>query len=314
VGFFWVHLPPMLLYASIAYLAARRLFLDLELDQSSGRSLGVPRWLAVRPGSTLGPTARLFLKEIQIQGTNLLLVPVVLFVWGVVWILTRTAAPFPSIIDESLRGFPSVVLLFVFPLLIGSTAVAAERQMGLFEWHSSLPVSRSWQWGVKVFVVMGLAAIGGVLGGLAGHLDTFFLTLLDTFFTPLAESRELASPSLVSSYMWVSILSAALGFYASSRAREPFRALIGGLLLMVVTLVPATSPAALQMRGLGLKGFFFPDSPGAEMYLCVSVPALALLSFAFVSFRPEPWLAERAWGRALRTLVVSGLLLTMGFW
>jgi hypothetical protein len=63
--------------------------------------------------------------------------------------------------------------------------------------------------------------------------------------------------------MWVSVLSAALGIYASSQAREPFRALIGGLLLMVLTLVPATSSAALQMRGLGLKGFFFPDSPGA---------------------------------------------------
>ncbi|MGH9388451.1 MAG: hypothetical protein ACRD1Z_02480, partial [Vicinamibacteria bacterium] len=262
--------------------------------------------------STLGPTARLFLKEIQLQGGNLLLVPAVLVAWGVVWVLTFTAEPVPDLIDKTLRGFPSIVLLFLFPLLIGSTAVAAERQMGLFEWHASLPVSRARQWGVKVLVVISLSLVGGVLGGFAGHLDTFFLS--DTFFSPLRESQQLASPRLVSTYLWISVFSAGLGIHASSRAREPFRAVIGGLALMVWTLVPATSPAALQMRGLGLTSFFFPDLPGGAMYVAVAVPTLALLLFAFLSFRPEPWLSENVGGRALRFVVLGGLLLTIGFW
>jgi hypothetical protein len=306
VGVFWVHAPPLLLYAPIGYVVARRLFLDLELDRSSSRSLGVPRWLAVGPGSTLGPTARLLLKEIQIQGSNLLLVPVVLFAWGVIFVLTLTARSVPDLIDQTLRGFPSIVLLFVFPLLIGSTAVAAERQIGLFEWHSSLPVSRTRQWIVKVVVVMSLAVAGGVLGGVAGYLDVFFLTLL--------ESREPASTWFVPSYIWVSVLSAALGFFASSRAKEPFRALIGAVALMVLTFVPATFPSVLQMRGIGLRRFLFPDLPGAEMYLAVLLPTLALLAFAFVSFRPEPWLSERVGFQALRWVVLGGLLLTIGLW
>jgi ABC-type transport system involved in multi-copper enzyme maturation permease subunit len=305
VGAFWVHVPPLLLYVPIAYVAARRLFLNLELDRTESRSLGVPRWLAVSPRSSLGPTARLFLKEIQIQASILLLVPLVLFAWAVIWFLARTAPPAPSIIDEVLRGFPSFVLLFVFPLAVGSTAIAAERQMGLSEWHSSLPISRARQWWIKILVVMGLSAAGGLLGGLAGYLDTFFLALLG--------SGALA-PRGVPTHVWIAILSAATGVYASSRAREPFRALMGGLTLIALTLVPATSPKALQLRGLGLGSVLFPDLAGAGMYLAVLAPTLALLSFAFVGFMPEPWLSERVPGRALRSLVVGGLLLTIGFW
>lgn len=306
VGAFWVHVPPLLLYAPFAYVAARRLFLDLELDQASGRPLFVPRFLSVSPRSALGPTARLFLKEIQIQGPNLLLIPAVLFAWGLVWMMTQTVTPVPSILEQSLRGLPAIVLLFLFPLLVGSSAVAAERQMGLFEWHSSLPISRGRQWGVKILVVMGLSVASGVLGGFAGYLDTFFLTLLS--------SPELTTARLVSSHIWISVLAAATGIYASSRAREPFRALVGGLALIALAFVPATSPAALQARGLGLGSLLFPNLSGAEMYLGVAAPTLAFLGYGFLFFRPEPWLSENAGSRILRYVVVGGLILTIGFW
>jgi hypothetical protein len=50
------------------------------------------------------------------------------------------------------------------------------------------------------------------------------------------------------------------------------------------------------------------------VYLAVLAPTLALLAFAFVSFRPEPWLSERVAGQALRLVVLGGLLLTIGLW
>lgn len=311
VGFFWIHVVPMILYAPIAYVAGRRLFLTLELDQVPSRSLGVTGWLRVKSPSTLGPTARLFLKEIQIQGSNLLVLPAVLVVWGVIYGLILAAPPGPSLLGRLSSIVGAVLsfapwanlLIFLFPLLIGATAVAAERQMGLAEWHSSLPVSRSRQWWVKVLVVMSLAVAGGAVGG---YLDRLLFTLL--------LERRLTSTPLPATVMWLPILSAAAGVYASSRAREPFRALMGGLALFLLTLLPATSPGALQIRGAGLRSFFFPQLPGSDLYLGVTLATLVLLAFAFVNFRPEPWLWEKSGGRAFRWVILGGLFLAFGFW
>ena len=209
--------------------------------------------------------------------------------------------PGPSLLGQSvtfLRVLVSFLLIFLFPLLLGATAVAAERQMGVADWHSSLPVSRARQWSVKLLVVMGLAVAAG--GVPAGYLEKLLFTLL--------QGGPWVQTPLVATAVWLSVpvLSAAAGVFASSRAREPFRALMGGVALFVLMLVPATFPLAHQIRAAGL--------PGAELYLGVSFAALALLVFAFGSFRPEPWFWEKNGERAVRWLALTGLLLTIGFW
>jgi ABC-type transport system involved in multi-copper enzyme maturation permease subunit len=309
VGFFWAHVVPMIPYVAVAYVAARRRFLTLEIDGVGTRRAGLPGWLRMRSSSTLGPTARLFLKEIQIQGANLLVLPVSLVVWGVVFVRVLGAPPGSAQPGEwlTILGDLSVMrtglIIFFFPLLVGATAVAAERQMGLAGWHSSLPISRARQWCTKVLVVMGLAAVGGALGG---FLDRFFVTLLET--------RGVATSSLPEGVIWLSILSAAAGMYSSSRAREPFRALMGGVALLFLPLLPATSPAALQIRGAGLRSVVFPGAPETGLYLGIAIPTLALLAFAFLNFRPEPWLWERSGGRIAQWGIVAGVLLAIGFW
>jgi hypothetical protein len=201
------------------------------------------------------------------------------------------------------RVLVSSVLIFIFPLQLGATAFAAERQMGLADWHSSLPVSRSRQCWVKVLVVMTLALVAG--GALGGYLDSLLFTAL--------EARRLGwSP--VPPGLWLSIIAAAAGVYASSLSREPLRALMGGVALLALTLLPATSSSAIQMRGAGLRSFFSSHLPGAEMYLGITLPTLALLGFAFANFRPEPWLWEKSGAWAVRWLVIGGLLLATGFW
>jgi ABC-type transport system involved in multi-copper enzyme maturation permease subunit len=310
VGFFWVHVAPMIPYVAIAYVVARRRFLTLELDQVPNRGLGISGLLHSKSPSTSGPTARLLLKEIQIQGANLLVLPVFLVVWAVAYALALAEWPRPGQPAEWLSivgAFPPMragMVIFLFPLLVGATAMAAERQMGVAGWHSSLPVSRARQWWVKVLVVMGLSvAVGGVLGG---YLDRLLFNLLG--------ARGVASTPLPATVIWLSVLSAAAGMYASSRAREPFRALMGGAALFLLPLAPATSPAALQIRGAGLRSIFFPALPEAGLYLGVALPTLALLAFAFQNFRPEPWLWEKRGGRALQWVVLGGLLLATGFW
>jgi hypothetical protein len=89
---------------------------------------------------------------------------------------------------------------------------------------------------------------------------------------------------------------------------------MGGAALFLLPLAPATSPAALQIRGVGLRSFFFPELPEAGLYLGLALPALALLAFAFQNFRPEPWLWEKRGGRAVQWVVLGGLLLATGFW
>ena len=150
---------------------------------------------------------------------------------------------------------------------------------------------------------MSLALAGGAVGP---YLDRPLFTLL------LARRPE--TTPLPSTVMWLSILSAAAGIYASSRTREPLRAVMVALALFAVTIVPATSPAALQIRGDGLRSFFSLHLPGAELVLGITVCTLVLLIFGFLNFRPEPWLWEKSGGRAFRWLIVAGLFLAVGFW
>jgi ABC-2 family transporter protein len=310
VGSYWVYVPPVILYVAVAYVLGRRRFLTLELGRVPTRSLGVSGWFRVPSPSTFGPTARLLLKEIQVQGANFLVLPVFLVVWGVAYglALAEPSGPGPTGDWLSIAGtFPPLragTVIFLFPLLVGATSVAAERQMGVVGWHASLPVSRARQWWIKVLVVMSLAVAGG--GALGGYLDRLFFTLLQT--------RGAAPIPLPVTAIWLSALSAAAGLYASSRAREPFRALMGGVALFLLPIGPSTFPAALEIRGAGLGRFFFPELPGAGSNLGITLPSLALLLFAFRNFRPEPWFWEKSGGRALRWAVLGGLLLAAGFW
>ncbi len=306
VGFFWVHIPPMMLYLPAGYFAGRRIFLNLELDQAASRNFGLSRRFQVRPGSTLGPTARLVLKEIQTQESNLLMLPAVLVIWGVACLLALNSGPGSSWLGPLafLRIVPVLLLVFVFPLLLGATSMAAERQMGLADWHSSLPISRGRQWWIKVLIAMSLAV--GVAPVLARALDGPLSVLL--------ESRRIVAIEFPESATWIALLAAATGVYASSRAREPFRAAMVGVALLAVPFLPAASPAAIQLRGSGLRSVLFPGPPGAELFLGVALATIALLVFAFVNFRPEPWHWERSGARALQWLVLGGLLLSIGLW
>jgi hypothetical protein len=135
-----------------------------------------------------------------------------------------------------LHVVPAWLLLFVYPLVLGATAVASERQMGLADWQSSLPISRARQWWVKVAVVMSLGAVGLLL---ASCLNGLLYTVL--------ESRQIEADEFPGS-VWISALAAAVGVYASSRAREPFRAGMAGVGLFVLTVLPAISPAAIHSR------------------------------------------------------------------
>lgn len=301
VGFFWMHLPPAFVYGPLACLGARRRFLTLELDRGASASVDPRGLFRVGPERHLGVTARLLLKELQIQSPNLLLVGVAILLWS---LLCGMAAA--SVGDawfgplSIVTAIPSGLLVLVFPLLLGSTAVAAERQLGVAEWHASLPVSRARQWWIKVLVVASLAAGGGLL---AGFLDRSLATLL--------EARELPWVPTADTMPW---LTAAVGIYASSRSREPMRALMGAIVLLVIALLPMASLTAIAIRGRGLTSFLFPSFPGARLYLGITPPILALLVLAFGGFRPEPWHWEKRERQALRAVVLVGLLLTIGFW
>jgi len=301
VGFFWVHLPPAIVYGPLAYLGARRRFLTLELDRGPSASLDLRGFFRVRPERHWGVTARLILKELQIQSPNLLVAGVAIFLWSLLCGMAAASvggAWFGPL--SIMTAMPSGLLILVFPLLLGSTAVAAERQLGVADWHASLPVSRARQWWIKVLVVASLAAGGSIL---AGFLDRSLAALLD--------ARELPWVPTADILPW---LAAAVGVYASSRSREPMRALMGGIVLLVIALLPTASLTAFAIRGRGLTSFLFPDFPGARLYLGITPPILALLVLAFGGFRPEPWHWEKRETQALRSVVLVGLLLTIGFW
>ncbi len=306
--------PYCIVMATLGYLRFQGLELAADAVRPPYRPLamtGFPRTLfrsrasgatfRRRASGATGATVELVLKELRVQRSGLAVVPVAVALWLASWL--------PSLGSEQVRESDLVVLasyvlasvLFVaVPALIGANAVAGERQLGVLAWQLAAPISRRFQWRVKLACCLVLTLLVSGLGVVLTRLFTAGLPI------PLG-------PGATSLLVAVSLVALALGLCGSQLARNPFGAVALALILGV---------AGAYLWGLlnltsNFAGMAWPDL--LEPLLRLSSPfgnrlvdglcGLTLLVLIFATPSQERWLAGGRLARSpvLRVIVALAL-------
>lgn len=275
-------------YAIFGFFYARKLFFDAQDVQWSGeeisfawrrKSAGVPVTVtSSRPGHWLPALAR---KEIQLHQINLL-IAVVLFFLQIACAITLKIHPHFHDPNVSYILEAAWVLWFVMPLLIGASAIAEERKLGIFDAQKCLPVSRGTQLTIKFAVALVLSVL------LGGVLPAFF-----------AVPGHFTYPMLMAAAV-VLVLS----FYASSLTRSTLQA-IGVAALVAVAIALYAFVSIMAARTLFMPGS--PDSDGLG-YLEILVGGLV---FLVVTAALTIWSAnslhetQKLWRRNLAAILIA---------
>jgi len=224
----------LLIYGTGGFLCAWRLFLRAEDARWTGGVIALPRLEIpfLRAGAesalrTRRPVAALLRKEFQLHHASLLIA-------GLLFILHLGIIAFRTYGGEFTKQPVVVDLLAVFwglwlimPLLIGATAVAEERKLGVAEAQLCLPFGWRGQLIVKLMVVLGLGVLLGAIPSWAlergRQLPTFFNA--DSFWEP---AGALTTLGLLSAFI------AMVAFYASTLARNTLQGI--GLTVVLLAL------------------------------------------------------------------------------
>jgi len=226
-------------YCAIVYVAGYRYFRRLEVTNLIERQLRLPGRLPIafqRLAGHLLPIARhpiraLIGRELHFQSSTLTVFVMfaVLQLLAVIYIkLGQPRDPEPYFI------VPLVMYAVIMPLVIGSSAIAEERNLGTRAWHLTLPISARAQWFVKLGVVLFSAALFG-------------LVPVAWLFVNLPSSELLPDlPELFPLFTAVLFLTL-IAFYASSFSRDSTRALLATVgLVLAMGLIGAWLGALLH--------------------------------------------------------------------
>jgi hypothetical protein len=175
-------------------------------------------------GSLLPPRQRplraLIAKELHFQYNTLILFLVLALLQVLAILYVKLAHPR----DPDLYFLtPFFIYAPFMPLIIGSSAIAEERNLGARAWHLTIPVSARLQWFIKLSVVLLFAALFGI------GVPLFWLL----FYVPASELPPLFALTLFCTSVFLVTL---ISFYASSFARDTVRALLtaAGLVIALV--------------------------------------------------------------------------------
>jgi alpha-tubulin suppressor-like RCC1 family protein len=157
----------LLAYSIAGYWFARWQFLHAQDTAWTGGNLALPqldRWLPWKRTASAPqqshPLLALLGKELQFQQINFLLAGVLLVVQLAALLLHKFVKTSEySVLDMVVEHFWGIWI--VMPLLVGGSAVAEERKLGTLDSQLCLPVSRAWQFAMKVLV----ALVCGILLG-----------------------------------------------------------------------------------------------------------------------------------------------------
>jgi len=195
------------------------------------------------------------------------------------------------------------VLWLVFPLVIGCTAVAEERKLAITAGQFSLPVSRRFQFSIKLIISL---LLGVVLGG-----------VVPVVMETLARRLGLGNETFQAANPWIIVALAGIvagaGLFASTLARNFLEALgvgifmiVGGC-LTVPTLQTIRQHFDVTLQQMVLFGVI-PDSWG--LLLLIGAPTVVVVL---------PWLAyynfchfqetSRFWRRTVVVLIGSLLFI-----
>ena len=228
----------------------------------------VERWLPWKRTETVRPKTHplraLLGKEFQFQQVSFLLAGLLLLV-QIAMLLLQKFVNLEAIIPCSRRSCNIFWgIWIVMPLLVGCSAVAEERKLGTLEPQLCLPVSRAWQFGVKVFVTL---VCGTVLGAL--------VPVLVEVINPGRGSHPL---EFAAGWTLACICLAFVSFYASSLTHQLLQALGAAIGIIVAGLFLTTWFVGSFSRGRDAFSLF-----GATLWqgpLVLFVGAAVMLLFA----------------------------------
>jgi len=294
-----------------------RMFTRLEAIEGPHQDVRWPLWLrAISARGTAAPQLTrhhpawlLVKKEIVLQQ-----LPLVLAVFYVLcWISAEWLTTFVADLEyHTLFAALSLPFALLLSMLIGSTASAAERQIGTLEWQVLLPVAAWKQWAVKVGVVFGLAML------LALGVPMMLL-----YFSGLARTASPVANMAAQSAITIIILITAGSLYVSSLSRNRMLALVMSIpvalaamlfLQFVLERVAFVSYAA-AMRLFPRAPSLFDRSvdmfpPGMPTLLLIAGFLGITLRFAFINHRSADRPAKRVWTQVIliATFVAVGII------
>ena len=285
-------LPSLALYYSLAavYIAftfwlAHRLFFRAEDAGWTGGVIAFSRWRYFEKAKADGvavrrhrPLATLLKKELQLQSITLFGAAALLGLHLMIfflraWYVSSHRNSMAEVVSECFW-----VLWLVLALVIGSTAVAEERKLGVMDGQFCLPVLRRGQFALKVLVTL---ALGVLLGGV---MPLLLETLAARLGAPSDTFASMRWPALL---LLVAGVVTALGFAASTLARNFLQALSIAIVFIVFACLGYNFLAAF-VRELDLYQQYFrifgliPDSWG--LCLLFALPVVVVLF---------PWLVWR---------------------
>ncbi|HVU07284.1 MAG TPA: hypothetical protein VHG89_01930 [Verrucomicrobiae bacterium] len=277
------------IYSIAGFFWARHLFLNAQDTQWTGGEISF-QWrkrISERANVSSRPRhwfSALVRKEIQSQQINLLIAAVVLALHLAAQITLKLH---PGFENPNIHGMLEMTwgLWLLMPLLIGSSAVAEERRLGIIELQLCLPVSRRMQLFIKFSAALILSLIlGGVMPILIESPKDFVTTFTHFDYWIFA---------VATSVFFIS-------FYASTLARTTLQAI--GLAIVVTVAIyfyEAASAIAIVRFGHGYTAEQF----GIQILkIYLGLPIL-LLTFGWLTFRNFKWLHEN-WKLWRRNIIV----------
>jgi len=273
------------LYVGFAFWLAHRLFFRVEDAGWTGGVISFSRWRYFEDTRVAGisvrqqrPVAALFKKEMQLQSISLFGALALLALHVGVFFLRGlyVNAHRSSIADVASECF--WILWLILALVIGCTAVAEERKLGVMDGQFCLPVSRRRQYWTKLAVTLA----GGVL--LGGAMPLLLETLAGRLGFPSETFKNMEVPGLL---LLAAAGVTAVGFAASTLARNFLQALSIAIVFIVIACLGATflMTFAQQFDMYQQRFMLFgliPDSWG--LFLFLALPVLVVLL---------PWLVWR---------------------
>jgi len=293
------------LYSVLGFFSARRLFFRFQEAGWTGGVISFPGWRTqdapLRPARRARrPLAALFWKEFQLHEFSLLAIGwLFLMHLGVAAVRRFGHDSLGDTLRLGLEVFGGLWL--IVPLLVGSSSVAEERNLGVTPELLCLPISSRLQYVLKLLFVL---VLGGVLSGLllwtAEGIGSTVRgsSSIEAFKTPF-QGQTLVLATLIC--MGLSLI----GFYASTLTRSIVQALAAAAALAAGLWMAGSLAAAIAFGNLPILGIHLWRGY-LVFYVAVPVMVAAFVALAYRNFRcgSEDW---RRWRRNLLSL--AGALL-----
>lgn len=300
-------------YSLGGFFFARRMFFRAQDTGWSGGTLVLPewKWLAARLETTASirirkPVAALFKKELQLQQTALI-GAVGLLVLHAGIIVLRANHKFAKDSAGEISTSIFWILWLVLPALIGSTAVAEERKLGVMEGQLCLPASRRRQFVIKTVATL---LLGIFIGGVMPMLLEAIGAVLGSQNPVFMSDKQPIAYGLCVFLLFTLIFSTGLtlvSFFASSLARSFLQAVGFAVATLVgcVLIVPLFTNRHMP--------FYDSIAFHSILPLVIAVPTLiiTLLGLAYRNFKSfrEGW---PLWWRNLAGLAGAAAFIVIG--